>query len=180
MFILGAVLEGQGVREACATDQYLMDGRVATARHDRRTSSQRFQTEEGGLSAWGMLFEESIWNTATSEEKQLLQYEELPSCQQGAVELEPLLQHTPGTEKTDVLYYAPTDPEQVSRARQYRGFKVPYNPALLADPKTNLPNEWQAFARFIQVDCLPLRFRFAYVGSQRYMEFRRGTEAWKE
>lgn len=167
------------VEPAYAGDTYLSDPNVKVARHDRRTSVHRFNSNPNEpLSYWGTLFQKGIWEKPSAEEKRLLHYEELPKCSSSEVKLDKVYSHTAGTEGTDVLYYAPDDPAQVAKAKGYQGFKVPYNPALLADPKTNLPNSWQAFARFIQVDCLPQRFRFTYIGNERYMEFRLGDKAW--
>ncbi len=164
-----------------AAQDYLLDKNVKIHRHDKRTTPYRFPRGEKApaLDGWGMMFERSVWNPETPEEARLINYEKLPTCEKSDVALHEVVQYTKGTEKTDVLYYSKSDPLQRKRAAEYPALKIAYEPALMRDSSTNQAEYWQMFARFIQIDCLPTRFRFTYVGSQRYMEYRYGDAVWE-
>lgn len=164
-----------------AAQDYLLDGRVKIQRHDKRTSSHTFPREKDAapLDLWAMQFERSV-DAANSSQSRLLHYEALPPCEGSDVILHEVQHHTQGTEKTDVLYFNDQDTGQKARAARYPGFSIAYQPALLELPNTHQAEYWQMFARFIQIECLPTRFRFTYIGSDRFMEYRVGDAAWEK
>lgn len=166
----------------CAAQELLTDERVRIARHDRRVSRfvLRDDKESTPIDHWGIVFRRSFWEEKAAREEQLLHYEELPNCSESKTSLEEVFQLTPGSDAFDVLYYSADDKEQRKKARGYFAYAVAYNSALIADPDTNIPDQIQEFARFIGIECLPTRFRFTFIGSRRYMEFRTGDKAWEK
>lgn len=166
---------------SAGAQDYLLDSNVRIERHNKRTTRTEFprENQKQPLNQWGLMFERTVEGSQVPEEANLIQYEKLAACEKPEVRLLDIHHHTPGTEATDVVFYADDDSEQRKRAAQYSGFKVAYRPALMRDPKTGQPEYWQSFARFIQLECLPARFHFTYVGSVRYIEYRLGQAAWE-
>lgn len=109
----------------------------------------------------------------------LLSHEELPACEKSGRRLHEVSDHTPGSEKLDVLYYRGDDPGQQKKAEAYEGLKSVYDPNLWIRTDTNRPDVWQLLARSAKIECLPTRFHFVYIGSKRYMEFREGEAAFE-
>ena len=170
-----------------AAQDFLLDPTVKIARHDKRTTRNKFLRQSadsqakklGPLDSWGMMFERSVTDNQALSDSKLIHYEKLPQCEKAEVRLIDVFNNTPGTDSTDVLYYDPDDPAQLKQALSYGQFKVPYKAALTPESNSGHPEYWQSFARFIQLECLPTRFRFSYVGSQRYIEYRLGASAWE-
>lgn len=178
---LAIALAVLGSAQITSAQDYLLDPNIKVERHNKRTTRTEFprNAKISPLDQWGLMFEQSVANSNIPEEANLIQFEALSRCEKPDVKLLDVHHHTPGTESDDVLYYSPDDAEQRAKAEKYSGFKVAYQPALMRNPQTGQPEYWQAFARFLQIECLPVRFRFTYVGSVRYMEFRSGDAAWE-
>ncbi len=165
---------------ALAAD-YIANSEIKVARHDKRRTRFTFHRGESSQPRFlaGLMFERYYWEERDDIEKRFISYEELDTCTKPEVRRDRVFQVTPGTDEFDVVYFNPNDERQLTSARKYKGRVIPYEPALLRDKKTDVADQWQVFARFIQVKCLPTRFHFTYVGQERYMEFRMGEEAWK-
>ncbi len=110
----------------------------------------------------------------------LISVDPLPNCKEAKVRLEEVFAHSAESDRFDMLYYNPYDRDQVRRATEWPGNVTGYEPKLYLEREERRPDFWQDFARLTKVSCLPTRFRFSYVGSHRYREFREGERAWDE
>ena len=151
-------------------------------RHDRRPSAIKFVEEDSANNplasnlAVTYRIESSALNQSLADV--IVSTDELPKCSEDKVELVEVEQYSPGSERFDFVYFNAEDSAQLAKANSHEGKVVAYNKHLLRDPNTKQPDEIQGFARLIGINCLPTRFRFIYVGNQRYAEFRQGAEAW--
>ena len=110
----------------------------------------------------------------------MISVDPLPNCTEPKVRLEEVFDHSKESDQLDMLYYNPYQPEQNRRANEWPGNVTSYEPRLYMETETRRPDFWQDFARLVKLSCLPTRFRFTYVGSRRYREFREGERAWEE
>lgn len=163
---------------------YLSDPEVKIARHDKRKTGTVFtnpyRSTAEGLSYFAFVFTPSQSEQARLARSGLIRYDPLPTCNSSQVELRKVFEHTPVSDLFDILFYSPDDQNQTKQVRSYRGLARPYDPALRRDPATGTSDGWQQFARFAGVRCLPTRFHFVEIGSQRYIAYREGDEAWKD
>ena len=113
-------------------------------------------------------------------ETRLVSVDPLPNCTKPQVRLEEVFDHSNDSDQFDMLYYNYSDKEQSRRANEWPGNVTGYEPKLYLDEEHRQPDFWQNFARVIRISCLPTRFRFTYIGSRRYREFREGERAWVE
>ena len=173
---------GTAMAPAAQAQQYLNDPAVVVARHDTRPSREQLprNTGERPLDAWGMLFQPSPTNIVKEDKSDLVSYEKLPNCAQSRVETHEVGAVSQLSKAMDIVYYSAEDAEQQVKAKSHKGLTVAYQPALVREPKTGIPNTLQAYARFSQVRCLPTRVRFLDVGSKHYSEIRTGTAAWQD
>lgn len=146
------------------------------AYHARRRTSQLLAGKDS-QDVGGILFNSTAWQF--EDDGRLVSYHELPDCRAETTQLVPVFQSTPGTDEFDVVYFNSKEAAELDQARRYRGRALPYLPALVRDPETGSPEHWQVFARFVQIRCLPTRFRFVTIGASRYIEYRMGKSAWK-
>lgn len=110
----------------------------------------------------------------------LISVDPLPNCTEPKVRLEEVFDHSEESDRFDMLFYNPYQPEQLQRANEWPGNVTGYEPKLYLETEERRPDFWQDFARLVKLSCLPTRFRFTYVGSRRYREFREGARAWDE
>lgn len=110
----------------------------------------------------------------------LISVDPLPNCTEAKIRLEEVFNHSEESDKFDMLFYNPYSPEQNRRANEWPGNVTGYEPKLYMEKEERRPDFWQDFARLVKLSCLPTRFRFTYVGSRRYREFREGERAWEE
>jgi hypothetical protein len=101
----------------------------------------------------------------------------LPDCTKPHVHLKEVFVHTPGSEKLDVIYFNPKNAGQAERVKGLSGNVIPYEPVMVVDQVNPEVDDWQLFARRAGIRCLPTHFRFTYIGSRRYMEYREGEKA---
>ena len=160
---------------------FLTDETVTIARHDKRQSRVQFNrdADEADPDRFATVFSPTEAKQRELTRPDLLRYNELPACSTSEVQLYEVFEHTPITDYFDVVYFDSDDPKQVEKAKQYGTTAVPYNPALMVDPKTKAADFWQDFARFVQIPCLPTRFRFVNSAGKRYQEYRLGNSAWE-
>lgn len=165
-----------------AAQEYFDDPTIQVARHDRRKSNIRLPrgNRSAPLEYWGLLFEQPWAERINRQKTSLVHYEKLPDCTKSDVRLEQIYQYSTLTDVFDVVYYSDENPTQVRKAKKLTTPVVAYQPALVRDENTGLTDTLQTYARFLQIRCLPTRFRYVDIGSKRYREFRTGDAVWEE
>jgi hypothetical protein len=104
----------------------------------------------------------------------------LPRCQKPDVRLIEVHFHSPGTDQLDVLYYEQGNENDREKVARYKDRKIEYPVQITVDRTTLEVDDWQLFSRRLDLHCLPTRFRFVFVGSRRYKEYREGDRAFDE
>lgn len=128
-----------------------------------------------------LFYQPDINQELSKIDKEALQYSTLDSCRESEVDMKEVFYHTPGTEALDVLVYDPRSSKHLSQIRKYKGVKVAWDP--LYDPSMGSETadaRLQDIIRVISPKCLPVRYRFVYIGSKRYRELKYGDKAWEE
>ena len=160
--------------------EFLLDADVPIAEHNRRTSSHQLlpQNSKEQELAWAISFRASIFEPPDENQRAALNYRHIPLCSEARTDVEPVYQDTPGSEYLDLVIYSAEDSVQNSQAQAHQGKTLAYDPLLKPDPRTGRVDPLQEFGRMLNPECLPMRFRFVYVGSKRYQEIRYGEDVW--
>ena len=166
--------------ELAEAQEFLIDADVPIAEHNRRSSANLLlsqNSKEQDL-AWAISFRASIFEPPDENQRAALNYQHVPLCTEARTHIEPVYQDTPGSEYLDLVIYSAEDSIQRNQAQAHQGKTLAYDPLLKPDPLTGRVNPLQEFGRMLNPECLPMRFRFVYVGSKRYQEIRYGGDVW--
>lgn len=176
-FLLAAPLAGRGTVFA-AEELLFSDSPVPIAKHEVRPTQVRiYQSQDSDVPmVTATQFGVDVSNRPTGAGS----YDVLPLCTESAVHRAPLGESTPGSERVDVLYFSPDEPEQVKLAGKYPGLAVPFVDSAMVNPYYGGYNRLQCFARTIHITCLPTRFRYATIDGSYVSEYRTGARAWDE
>jgi hypothetical protein len=182
VLLTSAVILALFIATQASAQEYFDDPTVQVARHDKRKSNVKLPrgSDSAPLEYWGLLFEQPWAERIDRHKTSLVHYEKLPNCEKSDVRLEQIYQYSTLTDVFDVVYYSEADPGQVRRAKKLNTPSVAYQAALVRDEETGLTDTLQTYARFLQIRCLPTRFRYVDIGSKRYREFRTGAAVWEE
>ena len=152
----------------------LLDKKIPIAEHVKRNSSVKLIPPTG---AEALIPNTVLLPDIDSQPNGVGTYDVVPRCEQSKIRREPLLEYSDGSDAIDIVYFDPSDAEQVKRAETWPGLVMPFLDSAFYNPYAG-PDRLQCFARVLALRCLPTRFRFTEFEGKRISEFREGSIAW--
>ncbi len=154
----------------------LFENTVPVGAHKIKVSSVAFDKGRGN-SAY-ILFTPKD-SALSDEDRAALIYSVPDNCTKNIIVMDEVFHHTEGSEALDLTIYNSDEDGQVDQAKKVRTAKVSWDPTYdISAGYDNVDAKMQDLARAMNPICLPARYRFVYVGSQRYREVRYGDKAW--
>ena len=151
----------------------LLDKSVPIAGHVKRNSPIKFPPP----STIAVVPDTMLVPEVESQPTGVGTYDVLPRCERSEIRRERVLEYSDGSEAIDILYFDPSDQDQLKSVETWPGLAVPFLDSASVNPFAE-KDRLQCFARVLAMRCLPTRFRFTEFEGRRVSEFREGAAAW--